>query len=156
MTPSPPARSAGPRQQLAFLTLAIMGGLAVIGVVTIFVIDLAAPPAWAVGVVLAVFGAALALVHLQAGRIRPLPPGSGSAEGWTVVRTAHLVRMTVLEAPALAALVIAFLVGSWWVYAVGAAVSLVALAALALPRPPVLARYEAALNAGGASLRLGA
>lgn len=155
MTPSSPTSPyAAARQSLLVLTLAMMGAVAVFAAVSALVVPRGLPPVWAWVALAAMVLLAVLMAQAAERSLGALPPGAGEAEAWNRVRAVHVFRLAMLEAPAVLGVFLGFLTGSWWLCVAAAAVSLVAIAVLALPHAGLLHRYERVLNAGGATVRL--
>jgi energy-converting hydrogenase Eha subunit E len=144
---------------MRILTGAFMGGLVIIGVIAVVIAPTVQLPPVPVSlgllalVVLCVGGSELLLRRSPALR----PDGSGpGAVG--LVQSHHIVRMAVLEAPAMLGLAAMFVIEppSFVTYLVPAVPALLAMALLVFPHRMTLERYERALDRDGARSGLAA
>jgi len=157
MSPSPtPDSSPTPALRgLQIVVGSMTAGIILIGIAFALILPLAAPPV--LGVVgLVVLAASLhLLIERQGYRAAPLPPGATVARTRQVAQATFqrllFIRAILAETPALAGIVVAFVVvpSSWFTYAVGAALALVLVTRHAWPTSRTVDRVVAVLEAGG-------
>lgn len=146
-------------QGMRVLTLAHMGALVVFGLVTLVTLG-AAGEYPSIAVAASLFGrnvVAFAVAELMGYRT-PAAPADDEEDahlwGQEALRRTTIFRLTVTEVPALVALVLAFVTGSWWVYLAGGFWALLTMAWHAYPSRRVLTRLEKSLDRDGARSRL--
>lgn len=143
---------------LRILSGAMIGALLVLGVaIVVMAPDVEMPATWmllALGVVLL---AALATSEVLLRRLAPLEPGEGlTAPARQRLQATHITRLAVLEAPAIMALMFAFVSrpASWVIYAIVAVPVVALMLLLVFPHRAVLERYQAVLDSRGGRSRL--
>lgn len=156
-----PTRFRQPRQILAG---ALMGALVMIGIALTFLFSTpggvfgglwAKPPvvAW-VAMVAAAF-APIAIINTIGYKVTPLAAGlsrvEASRQAMQRDQSATILRFAIIEAPAIAAVAVAFVVtsGGLWIYASVAPVSLWLMWTHVFPHEQTIARTQAALEAEG-------
>ena len=112
------------------------------------------PPTWAPSVVLAVAAGAYAFCELAGFRTPPLEhsdrtPEEVEAESWARFRTSTFIRFAMCEGVFLVSIPIAFVVDSFWVVLVGAAIALPLFAWEVWPSVRNRQRFAASLESGG-------
>lgn len=154
----------GPTQDTFFqgvriLSLAMIAAVALFGVVAVLTLGgLGEYPSPAVSAGL--FGAnvcAFAVAELMGYRTPAAPAGDDEAAhdlGRQTLQSTTTFRLVVTEAPAVASLVLAFVLGSGWTYVVGGFWALLFMAWHGYPSRRVLARLERSLDREGGRSRL--
>lgn len=144
---------------LKVLALAHLGALVVFGIVALFSLgEVGEYPS--IALVAGLFGAnvvAFAVAEIWGYRTEPAPTGDDEEAhlwGQEALRRTTFLRLVVTEAPAIIALVAAFVVGSWWVYLAGGFWALLSMAWHAYPSRRVLTRLEESLDREGGRSRL--
>lgn len=143
---------------LKVLTLAHMGALVLFGIVALFSLGgTGEPPSAAVAAGL--FGlnvAAFAVAEVVGYKTPAVHADDEDAHLWgqEALRRTTILRLTVTEVPAILALVLAFVLGSWWAYVAGGFWALLSMAWHAYPSRRVLSRLETSLDREGGRSRL--
>jgi hypothetical protein len=114
------------------------------------------PPTWAPSLVLLAAALAYAFCELFGFRTSPLRPSDGQtpaaigADSWQRFTASTFVRFAVCEAVFLVSLPLAFVVNSFWVVLIGAALAIPLLLWEVWPGARNQQRFAAALESGGA------
>ena len=149
-------------RSLRVLVGGVAGGIAVMALALAFILTFSPPPTVAVAGLLAL-GIAVHLVARVVGyRASPVPrraaPEVASAQAMRVFRSLLMLRMAMSESVVLVAMVLAFVTParSWFLVALGAALSLLLLALHVWPSRSTGERVVASLESDGAVTGLGA
>lgn len=157
-----PTRFRQPRQILAG---ALMGSLVVIGFALAFLFGTPGgafgglwtkPPVVAWAVMVAAAFAPIPIIKAIGYKVAPLSSGMSRREATSAAmmrdQSATVLRFAIIEAPAIAAVAVAFVVmtGGFWIYASVAPISVWLMWTHVFPHEQVIARTQAALEADGA------
>ncbi len=138
---------------LRLLSGAFIGGIAIFTAIMVVIApETIVPPAWMIAVLLGLVAVAALVSFVMVGSVRPAGGEESTAQLMGRVQPVHMMRLAMMEAPAILAVVLTF-VGSepsWITVAIAAVPTILLMALLVFPHEPVLRRYERALDAGGA------
>jgi hypothetical protein len=104
-------------------------------------------PLFAVSVALSAVSVAVAPFI---GRVRPLPPGTPAQTAMDMYRKGLFLRLSVVQAPALVGMLVAFILGTTVPFLVSVAVSAVLMFLFVIPTEKSVRAAEARLDSGGA------
>jgi hypothetical protein len=112
------------------------------------------PPVWGPSVVLLAAGLAYAFCELVGFRAAPLehtgrPPAEIEADSWRRFTASTFVRLAACEAAFLVSMPLAFVINSFWIVLIGAALALPLFYYEAWPGVRNQQRFAASLEAGG-------
>lgn len=141
---------------LRMVSGAFIGAVAILAAVMVLVApETALPEPWVIAVLLGLvaMSAVLSLVLVQ--QIPPAQPGSTLVDQLAPVRSTHMLRLALAEAPVILAIVLMFLATdpSWVTVAIAAVPTILMMLLLVFPHEGVLRRYQKALDAGGTNTR---
>lgn len=141
---------------LRMLTGAFIGGVIILTVVMFFVApDTIVPEPWVIAVLLGLVAASAVTSLVLIQQIPAAPPEATLPQIMATVMPTHILRLALTEAPAIIAIVLAFMAEepSWVTVAVGTVPTVLVMLLLVFPHEGVLRRYERQLDAGGVRTR---
>lgn len=148
-----------PTNQL--LTLRLLSG-SFIGAIAVFIVimaviapDTTLPDAWVIAVLLGLVAVAALLSALLPSRVPPATPVDSVAAMMVKVQPVHIMRLVLMEFPAILSIALMFISPepSWVTVAIAAVPTVLLMVLLVFPHAGVLRRYETALDAGGVRTR---
>ena len=141
---------------LRVLSGAFIGGIAIITVLMFFVApDTTVPQPWVLAVLLGLVAAAAVVSLVLVGQVPAASEDDSLGAMLGKVQPVHIMRLALMEAPAILAVVLMFLAEepSWLTVAIAAVPTILLMLLLVFPHQSVLRRYEQALDSGGAHTR---
>ncbi|USQ78668.1 hypothetical protein [Ornithinimicrobium faecis] len=147
MNPSPQLMT------LRMLSGAFIGGIAIFtGLMVVVAPEVIVPEPWVIAVLLGLVAVSAILSLVLVGTLPAADQGTTMSEVLPKVQSVHIMRLAIMEAPALLAVVLMFLgeEPSWITVVIAAVPTIVLMLLLVFPHEGVLRRYERALDAGGA------
>ena len=141
---------------LRMLSGSFIGAIAIItGVMVVVAPEIVMPEPWVIAVLLGLVAVATVFSLVLVGTLPAAPRGATLAEMLPKVQSVHILRLALMEAPAMLAIVLMFLSDepSWVTVAIAAVPTILLMLWLVFPHDGVLRRYERALDAGGARTR---
>ncbi len=138
---------------LRMLSGAFIGGIAVFtGIMVVVAPEVIVPEPWVLAVLLGLVAASTVLSLVMVGSVPAASQGDPVGSMLPKVQSVHILRLAVMEAPAILSVVLMFLAEepSWVTVAITAVPTVLLMLWLVFPHEGVLRRYERALDAGGA------
>lgn len=138
---------------LRMLSGAFIGGIAIFtGLMVVVAPEVIVPEPWVIAVLLGLVAVSAILSLVLVGTLPAADQGTTMSEVLPKVQSVHIMRLAIMEAPALLAVVLMFLgeEPSWITVVIAAVPTIVLMLLLVFPHEGVLRRYERALDAGGA------
>lgn len=138
---------------LRMLSGAFIGAIAIFtGMMVVIAPEVIVPEPWVLAVLLGLVAMATVFSLVLVGTLPAVDQGGTLSEMLARVQTVHILRLAVMEAPAILAVVLMFLSEepSWVTVAVAAVPTILLMLWLVFPHQGVLRRYERVLDAGGA------
>ncbi|USQ75243.1 hypothetical protein [Ornithinimicrobium cryptoxanthini] len=141
---------------LRVLSGAFIGGIAIIAALMFFVApETVLPQPWVLAVLLGLVATTAVVSLVMVGQVPAASEDDTVGAMLGKVQPVHILRLALMEAPAILAVVLLFLADepSWVTVAVAAVPTILLMLLLVFPHQGVLRRYEQALDSGGAHTR---
>lgn len=138
---------------LRMLSAAFIGGIAMFTAIMVFIApEIVMPQPWVIAVLLGLVAVSTLLSLVLVGTLPAASPDDTVASLLPKVQSVHILRLAIMEAPAILAVVLTFLADepSWVTVAIAAVPTILLMLVVVFPHQGVLRRYEKALDAGGA------
>ena len=142
---------------LRMLSALFIGGIAMFTAIMVFIApEVVMPQPWVIAVLLALVAVSTLLSLVLVGTLPAASQDDTVASLLPKIQSVHILRLAIMEAPAILAAVLMFLADepSWVTVAIAAVPTILLMLLLAIPHQGVLRRYEKALDAGGARTQL--
>ena len=138
---------------LRVLSGAFISGIAIITAMMFFVApDTVVPEPWVLAVLLGLVATAAVVSLVMVGQVPAATQGDTVSSMLAKVQPVHVLRLALMEAPAILAIVLMFLTEepSWVTVTIAAVPTILLMLLLVFPHQGVLRRYERTLDSGGA------